>query len=298
MLLPLLRQDGRLASLATPYSLSWQPLIAPGAEPAALRDAGRALGRLFRYRAPVRLDTLPAEAPGLAPLRAGFADAGLHVLAYDHFGNWHEALPPGTGWDAYLAARPPALRTTIGRKLARARRELRFEAVAAPGAALEAGIAAYEAVRAASWKPHEPFPDFDGHVMRATAAAGLLRLGILRAATDGQPVAAQYWVLDRAGRRATVLKLAHAEAARAGSPGTALTAMMIRGLLEDDGVTELDFGRGDDDYKRLWVGERRQRIGLLLACPLHPAGLAALAMHAAGRLRRYAAGRLRRAASA
>ncbi|MDB5373220.1 MAG: family N-acetyltransferase [Belnapia sp.] len=299
MLLPLLRQeDGRLASLATPYSLSWQPLIAPGAEPAALRDAGRALGRLFRYRAPVRLDTLPAEAPGLAPLHAGFAAAGLHVLAYDHFGNWHEALPPGTGWDAYLAARPPALRTTIGRKLARARRELRFEAVAAPGAALEAGIAAYKAVRAASWKPHEPFPDFDGHVMRATAAAGLLRLGILRAATDGRPVAAQYWVLDRARRRATVLKLAHAEAARAGSPGTALTAMMIRGLLEDDGVTELDFGRGDDDYKRLWVGERRQRIGLLLACPLHPAGLAALAMHAAGRLRRYAAGRLRRAASA
>jgi hypothetical protein len=207
-------------------------------------------------------------------------------------------IAAGNSATAYLATRPPALRTTIGRKLARARRELRFEAVAAPGVELETGIAAYVAVRAASWKPHEPFPDFDGQLMRAAAAAGLLRLGILRAATDGQPVAAQYWVLDRGGRRATVLKLAHAEKARAGSPGTALTAMMIRRLLEDDKVTELDFGRGDDDYKRLWVGERRQRIGLLLACPLHPVGLLALARHAAGRLADHIAGRLRGTATA
>ena len=37
------------------------------------------------------------------------------------------------------------------------------------------------------------------------------------------------WVL--AGGTATVLKLAHDEAARSRSPGTVLTAAMIRGLL-------------------------------------------------------------------
>ena len=54
-----------------------------------------------------------------------------------------------------------------------------FAPAAAPGPALEAAIAAYEAVRAASWKPHEPFPNFDAQLMRALAAAGALRLGVL-----------------------------------------------------------------------------------------------------------------------
>jgi CelD/BcsL family acetyltransferase involved in cellulose biosynthesis len=177
------------------------------------------------------------------------------------------------------------LRTTITRKLARAARGLRFDLIDAPGPELETGIAAYETVRAASWKPHEPFPAFDAALLRAAAGAGVLRLGVLRQATDSQPVAAQYWVLDDGGRRATVLKLAHAEAARAASPGTVLTAMMILHLLER-GVQELDFGRGDDDYKRLWVGSRRQRIGLVLADPLHPAGLLAIARQRVGAWRR------------
>ena len=79
-----------------------------------------------------------------------------------------------------------------------------------------------------------------------------------------------------AGGTATVLKLAHDEAARARSPGTVLTALMIRALLERDGVAELDFGRGDDAYKSLWAGRRRQRIGVLLVNPRRPLGLLAL----------------------
>jgi CelD/BcsL family acetyltransferase involved in cellulose biosynthesis len=284
--LPLLRlPGGTLRCLAGPYSLDWRPLVAAGTAAAELEPAAQAVGRLLRWRAPVTLDTLDPAAPGLAELQAGLGRARLLLLRYDHAGNWHEALPEGLTWEAYLAARPPALRTTIRRKLDRAARAMAFEPAAAPGAALEAGIAGYEAVRARSWKPDEPFPDFDAALIRATAAAGLLRLGLLRARADGRPAAAQYWVLDQGGRRAVLLKLAHAEDQRAASPGTVLTAMMVRRLIEEDGVTELDFGIGDDAYKALWVGVRRQRIGLAVLDPLHPAGLAALARHAAGRLR-------------
>jgi hypothetical protein len=284
VLLPLLRRGRRLGSLTTDYSLLWQPLIAPGADAAALQTAGRDLGRLLRFRPPLRLEAVDAEAPGLEPLLEGFRAAGLVALRYRHFGNWHEAFAEGLGWDTYLAARPPALRTTIGRKLARAGRELRFELLTKPGLALEAGIAAYEAVRAGSWKPHEPFTGFDAALMRATAAAGALRLGVLRTQRDGAPVAAQYWVVERG--RATIPKLYHLEAARAASPGTVLTALMIRRLLEADRVWALDFGRGDDAYKQLWVGARRQRIGVILLDPRHPEGFLALARDAAGRLRR------------
>ena len=86
---------------------------------------------------------------------------------------------------------------------------------------------------------------------------------------------------------ATVLKLAHDDAWRALSPGTVLTAHMIRGLLGEQ-VTELDFGRGDDPYKQLWANRRRQRIGVLLADPRQPRGLAALLRHDAGTVLRRA----------
>jgi len=97
-------------------------------------------------------------------------------------------------------------------------------------------------------------------------------------------VAAQYWTV--AGRSATVLKLAHDEEEKRLSPGTVLTATAIRHLIEQDGVRELDFGRGDDPYKRSWTGERRQRVGILVANMISWQGLAATVRHDIGRLRR------------
>jgi CelD/BcsL family acetyltransferase involved in cellulose biosynthesis len=114
--------------------------------------------------------------------------------------------------------------------------------------------------------------------MRAAAGAGVLRLGVLR--RGGEPVAAQYWTV--AGGTARVEKLAHDEAARTLSPGTVLTALMVRHLLEQEHVAALDFGRGDDAYKAGWTGLRRQRIGVLLCPPWHKAGFFAAARHLAG----------------
>ncbi len=85
-----------------------------------------------------------------------------------------------------------------------------------------------------------------------------------------------------------MLKLAHDEAYKPLSPGTVLTAAVIRSLIEEDGVTSLDFGRGDDPYKRDWTGERRRRIGLLGLNPLRPVALRHLARHDAGRILRQA----------
>lgn len=275
--LALREAGGRLDALTTPYTQAWAPLGAPGAD---FRTGGAELGRLWRGRPPGRFELLDPALPGLEAFLAGLGDAGLVLRRYDHMAQWHEVLPRGTSWAAYLAARPPALRNTLRRKRARAGR---LERHLAPGAGLEAGIAAFEAVRARSWKPEEPFPGFDAALMRALAPLGTLRLGVLF--TGDEPVAAQYWVLDQGGRRALVPKLFHDEAHKGASPGSVLTAMMVERLLEEDGVRELDFGRGDDGYKAMWVARRRQRIGVLVADPRHPAGLYALARHAAGRLR-------------
>ncbi|MBS7812023.1 GNAT family N-acetyltransferase [Roseococcus pinisoli] len=274
-LVPLRRGPGPLGSLTTPYTLEWRPLPASGEE-ATVHGAGRGFGAWLRGRPPLRLEAMDPAAPGLEAFLEGVAEAGISVLAYRHFGNWHEPLAADTGWASYLADRPSELRNTIQRKLRRAARDFRFELLDAPGTALGTGIAAYEEVRAASWKPPEPSPGFDAVLMRAAAGQGVLRLGLLRE-PDGRAVAAQYWLVS--GGRAWVLKLCHVEAARGASPGTALTALMIRSLIERDGVRELDFGRGDDAYKRLWASRRRQRMGAVLAHAWHPAGLAAVARH-------------------
>ena len=274
-----------LASLTTLYTCRYQPLCDPGAGQPALTAAFAAFAAYCRAWPTVRLDALDADAPWLPVLRAAAASAGLASRQFAHFGNWHEPVA-GLDWARYLAARQGQLRETIRRRLARAGREGgRFELVTG-GDALEPGIAAYETVYARSWKPAEPFPRFNAALMRATAGLGLLRLGLYW--RGDRPVAAQFWIVENG--QATVLKLAHDETAKDLSPGTVLTARMLQYLLDQEHVSRIDFGRGDDPYKRLWAGERRQRIGVVLANPRHPRGLAFLGRHALGRVRQALAG--------
>jgi hypothetical protein len=285
--------DGAPRSLSTPYTCLYFPLLAPDIERPAILRAGVALGRFCRAAASVRLDAIAPDWPGLDPLLEGVRRAGLVVQQFDHFGNWHEPVA-GRSWKAYLDARPGALRETVRRKLGKAERDSNTRIEILDGTdGLEDGIAAFESVYRRSWKEPEPFPDFNAGLMRQTAPLGLLRLGILR--IGGEPVAVQLWIVDNG--RATVLKLAHDEAFKPASPGTVLTAAMLRRLLDDERVAEIDFGRGDDPYKRQWATQRRQRIGLLLVNPLRARGLATLGRQAAGRGRRAVfslAGRLRR----
>ncbi len=281
-LFPMQRKpDGRLEGLTTPYTCTYQPLLAPELDASAQRQVFTAFATFCRGSGTTRLDALAAEWPSLDTCLAGARGAGLRVIRFDHFGNWHAPVA-GLDWQRYLADRPGALRETVRRRLRRAERE--------PGArldifstadGLETGIAAYELVYARSWKEAEPFPAFSAAFMRAAAVEGWLRLGIFR--IGAQPVAAQLWVVDRGV--ATVLKLAHDEAFKPLSPGTVLTAWMLQRLLDEEHVVEIDFGRGDDPYKQGWAGQRRQRIGLILANPLRPAGFLLLARHALGRAR-------------
>jgi hypothetical protein len=272
---------GYWGSLTTPYTCLFQPLLRAGADAGAV---GAAFGRLARRWPTTRLEALDPDWSDLPAFRAGLSRAGLVCGTFAHFGNWHEAIRGGS-WDAYLAARPGDLRETIRRKTRAVGRDpaLRLELVRDP-AAFGPALAAYEAVYARSWKEKEPYPEFNRALFAALGATGTLRLAVMW--SGERPIAAQYWTVLRG--RATVLKLAHDDGARAVSPGTVLTAHVIRGLIEQDGVRELDFGRGDDVYKRSWAARRRERIGLVAFNPLRVGGAAGLARHAAGHVFRTA----------
>jgi hypothetical protein len=270
----------QLDSLTTPYTCVYAPLLADLSD-AERQAVFRAFWAACRPWGTTRLDAIPAEWRFLDELSQAAGAAGLAALRFDHFGNWHENVL-GLGWAGYLAARPGALRETIRRRLRRAERvaDAHFTLSQLPDQ-LASAVAAFEAVYAKSWKEPEPYPAFNATLIRATAAAQSLRLGIWW--IGAQPVAVQFWVVEH--RRACVLKLAHDEAFKAHSPGTVLTALMLQRLLDQDGVEEIDFGRGDDAYKRDWAASRRQRVGLVIANPRRLSGLAELGRHAAGRFR-------------
>ncbi len=281
-LVPMLSVPGRLwGSLTTPYTCLYQPLLRPGTPVDTLTLPE--IGSYCRQWSVTRFEALDPEWPGIAVLRRSLASAGLATRTFAHFGNWHEPIATRC-WEAYLQARPGALRETIRRRTRAATRAGTRIEIAREGPALAAALRAYEAVYGRSWKQPEPYPDFNDALVRALAETGLLRIGVIW--SGDVPIAAQYWSVVSGS--ATILKLAHDEKFKSLSPGTVLTAATIRALIEVDGVTELDFGRGDDLYKRGWASLRRPRIGLLGLDPLSWTGGRMLISHDAGTLVRKA----------
>ena len=253
--------DPSVSSLTSFYSCDFRPLIAAGEDEAATAFAlGQKLAERLSREAVFGFDSLDSTWAPLTPFLKGLARPGRALLRYAHFGRWWEDVR-GRSFDEYLAARDGALREVIRRKGTRLERDgatLTMVGAGSSPAEVEAGIADYETVYAASWKEAEPFPAFQPTLMRKLAEAGWLRLALCH--LEGRPIAAQLWVV--AGGSATVLKLAHDQQFDKQSPGTVLTAFAIRTLMERDPIDTLDFGRGDDPYKRGWTTRRTPHIGV------------------------------------
>ena len=96
-------------------------------------------------------------------------------------------------------------------------------------------------------------PEFVAHA-RALAAEGRTRGVILE--HQGRPACFWWFTLD-SGVLLSEFTGFDAEL-RALSPGTALLYMLLPSLFEDPAVEVLDFGEGDNDYKRLFATESRR----------------------------------------
>ena len=76
-----------------------------------------------------------------------------------------------------------------------------------------------------------------------------MRLGIAR--EGGHAVAAQFWTVD--GRTANIHSMADIADADGLSPGTLLSQAMFRDVIDVDKVERIDFGAGEQAYKRDWA---------------------------------------------
>ncbi len=194
---------------------------------------------------------------------AGFRAAGWAVERYVQFGTWREVVE-GRSFEDYWAARPGQVRSTVKRKRARlfANPDMRIEDHVAADA--DRAVEAYERCHDAAWQGEEPFRDFVPGLIRTGLAEGWARVFSIR---DGEkPVAAQVWTVGP--RRATIFKLAHDPAYGDFSPGTILTAISLERLLPlAHGLREIDFGRGDDPYKKDWAPDRIAMTAFIASDP-------------------------------
>jgi CelD/BcsL family acetyltransferase involved in cellulose biosynthesis len=274
-----LGHDGE--ALANYYTALYAPALAAGLAPeaaaAALAQLVQAVARDHAGLARLSFSPMDPESAAYAALRDGMQRAGWRVFPYYCFGNW--VLKGVADWAAFLASRDGRGRNQIvrvGRRFAEAGGTTQIFSGADEA---EAAISAYERVYAKSWKQAEPWPGFIPALIRRYAQRGALRLGV--AWLDGEPIAAQMWLVG--GGRADIYKVAYDEAHKKHSPGTVLTAVLMRHVLDVDRVSEVDFLVGDDPYKKEWMNERRERWGLVAYQPATPRGLLLWAREAGGR---------------
>lgn len=268
--LPLDTASTPLGALSNWYTFRWRPVVSSHVEVPALltalaRDLAKQAGR-------IRLSGIPDENGEAKLLAEAFRQAGWIVFSESCDKN-HILDVNGRSYAEYLAARPGPLRTTLKRKAGKVRCVIHtaFDAEA---------WAAYEAIYGQSWKPTEGSPAFLRAFAEAEGAAGRLRLAVAYAGNEA--VAAQLWTVE--GGTAFIHKLAHTEASKPLSPGTTLSAALFEQVIDRDKVSQVDFGTGDDGYKRDWMEAMRLRHRLDLFRPERPANWPPIAKLAFSRL--------------
>ncbi len=254
--LPLVAANHRLEPLLNWYSFTWRPLMSDGA---AQERLAVALARDLRRRTHrVTLWPLPDEDGSASLLERAFRDGGWRVGRQMCDSN-HVLPVKGRSYAEYLASRPGPLRTTL-------KRRSRYVEIKIIEYFDDNAWIIYDEIYRKSWKPTEGNPALLRAFAEAEGKAGRLRLGIAR--HEGRPVAAQFWTVD--GGTAWIHKLAHLEDTRHLSAGTSLTAALFEYVIDRDRVSLVDFGTGDDPYKRDWMDEVRPRYRLDCHNPANP----------------------------
>ena len=259
--LPLMRKNGGLVSLANWFNFTWRPL---GKD----REAMTAIAHELRSEAHhVALAPLPDEHGEATLLEQAFRSAGWIVRREQSDEN-HVLSVDGRTFAEYWNGRPGRMRTTLKRKAKKVEVSIQTEFD-------DALWSAYQQVYQNSWKPEEEEHALLKAFAQIEAELGHLRIGL--AHHEGAPVAAQFWTVENG--TAYIHKLAHIERAKALSAGTTLSAALFEHAIDVDNVEMIDFGTGNDPYKRDWMKEVRPRYRLSCMNPSRPKAWPAIAKH-------------------
>lgn len=259
-----LAQGRQLHSLSNFYTIEYGPVMNRA-------HAQTGLNEILRHISQERprwttLDIRNLQDADLQQLTSGFASTSFTLFAWAQTQNWYLDVA-GRSFEQYYSSLASQLRNTLQRKSRKTEREhdLRLAIYPGEGLTLSEAISHYETIYAASWKEEEPFPGFMPALFRACDQNGTLRVGM--AWVDGVPAATQIWINDfnNGNRRAIIYKLAYDQNFSALSIGSMLSLKLFQNAIDIDQVNEIDYGVGDDAYKRSWMSDTRTLNGLV-AC--------------------------------
>lgn len=261
---------GSHAALANWYNFTYRPIFTGDFdEVTKLALLASIAKKIKSHSHHVEISPVPEEDSAASLTERAFKQAGWVVFKSKADDN-HILSVNGRTFDQYWAERPGQLRNTVRRKAKKNIVSIRVETEFS-----DEHWADYLDVYAKSWKPEEGNPDFLKNLAGQEAAAGCLRLGL--AYIDGVPVAAQFWTVENG--EALIHKLAHVEDATKSSPGTLLSVAMFQHAIDVDGVKLIDFGTGNDPYKREWMEDVRTRYRLDMYWPNNPLSWLSILRH-------------------
>lgn len=188
-----------------------------------------------------------------------FRKKGWFTYYYKMFGNWRLQVNDRSFEDYYQTV-PSRIRNTIKRKEKKLikEHEVDYRLYSGPEG-VEKAISSFNEVYNSSWKVQEPYPEFISGLVKVSAENGWLRMGVLD--VDKQAVAAQLWIVK--DDVAYIYKLAYTEESKKLSAGSILTRNLMQHVIDTDKVKIIDYLTGDDAYKKDWMSERRQMVGLM-----------------------------------
>ncbi len=243
--------DGRHAvGLGNWYTLSYRPVFTneatDGTKTVLLTALARRLGSGPSRLSSISLTPVPEHDGSVEIITKAFRRGGWYATSQPKTANWVTVVE-GKSFAEFWAERPGQVRSTHDRKLKKS--GLKVEIYTK----FDVDVwAEYEDIYSESWKGEEGSPAFLRAMFEHEGQCGALRLGIAR--LDNQAVAAQLWTVE--GKSAIIHKLAYRESAAEHSPGTILTAAMFRHVIDQDKVSIIDYGTGNDGYKADWMDTR------------------------------------------
>jgi hypothetical protein len=205
------------------------------------------------------IDIRPISADECSELVEILNACSIPCVSFFCFKNWFYSLDE-KDYNAYIKDRPSRVKNTIKRKLGKFNSVINSEIVLITDSInVDKAVSDYEYVYSKSWKNEEPYPDFIREIVRSAASTGNLRMAV--AYINNIPIAAQIWFV--ADKSAYIYKLAYDENYKQYSPGTLLTATLMKYVINEDHVRTIDYLTGDDNYKKEWMDESRDRWGVI-----------------------------------
>lgn len=278
------------------YTLRFSPLIGEHV-PDRRKIVHELVGALLLDRPrwdAVSLRMLDHDSDVFEYLLEAFDSYELVTEPYFQFGNWYEDVA-GRSFDGYIADRGKSVKKTLAWKTRRfARRPDASCEIYKGGEGAERAITAFKTVYEASWKEPELHPDFIDRLMRSCVERGCLRLGNLF--LGGAPVAS--WLIIVSNATAIGFKTAYDPMAPSNlSVGGVLTYNVMQYLIDEEKVSRIDFGIGDEAYKTQWLTTRRELWGIMAYNRQTPRGAMLAAMMRGRRWARRARAALRPSAA-